>query len=81
MNIKQIVGVLVGVVILAIGVYFMKSGYSAMDGTKERLKHKITGSYSSETKSDIRVGMTLVVVGVVVAAGLVYYFRCKRKAH
>ncbi|MBX7066910.1 MAG: hypothetical protein K1X28_06745 [Parachlamydiales bacterium] len=81
MNIKQIIGIICGVVILGIGAYLMKSGYSSMDATKEKIKHKITGNYSSGIKNNVRVGVTLIVVGVVVGAGLVYFFRSRRKAH
>ncbi|MBU6382805.1 MAG: hypothetical protein KGR16_00600 [Verrucomicrobia bacterium] len=81
MNTKQIIGLVCGIVILGIGAYLMKSGYSSTDHTKEKIKHKITGSYSHGVRKHMRVGTSLIVIGAVVAAGTFYFLRSGRKAH
>ena len=81
MNIKQIIGIVAGAVILGIGVYLLNSGYQSTGGTKEKIKRKITGNYSNGVRNHMKVGVTLIIVGCVVGGGLFYYFRDKRKHH
>lgn len=81
MNTKQIIGLVCGIIIVGIGVYCITAGYGSMDHTKEKIKHKIIGRYSNEVRKKMRVGTSLVVIGVAVAAGAVYFLRCGKKTH
>lgn len=79
MNVKQIIGIAVGVVILAIGLYFVNSGRHSKGVTREKIKHKITGNYSKEVQNHMRVGFGLIVVGVVVGGAFAYILRSKKR--
>lgn len=81
MNLKQVIGVAIGVVILAIGLYFVNSGYHSKGATREKIKHKVTGNYSKEVKGHMRLGFGLIVVGVVVGGAFAYILRSKKRHH
>jgi hypothetical protein len=74
MRIKQILGLLIGLVCILGGVYLLGSGYETSTKTTEKIKHKITGNRSGDFKKDVIGGVILVVVG----AAVLVYFRKKR---
>ncbi len=77
MNSRQIIGLITGVIVLGIGVYLLNSSYNSMDGTKEKIKHKITGKHSEGVRNHLKAGTTLIILGCIVGAGSAYYFRKK----
>jgi len=74
MRIKQVIGLLVGLICVVVGAFFLISGYESSGKTAEKIKHKVTGNYSPEVRNDFIGGAILVVVG----AGVLFYFRKKR---
>jgi cell division protein FtsN len=81
MNRKQVVGIAIGVVILVIGLYLVNSGHHSKGGTREKIKHKITGNYSKGVQHHMRMGFGLIVVGVVVGGAFAYILRSKKHHH
>jgi uncharacterized protein YxeA len=72
---KNILRIVVGILAIVIGAIMIFDSYKTMDGTKEKVKHKITGSYSKDIKYNMIGGAILIVVG----GGILYYFRGKKR--
>ena len=75
MKLKRIIGLLCGLVCVGVGAYFLVTGFKAKDKFGQKVKKKLTGSYSDHVKNNMVAGVVFVVVG----GGLLVYFGLRKK--
>ncbi len=75
MHMKNLIGLTVGAIAILLGAYFFVAGGKIQASSMKRIKEKVTGNVSHAKRNYMIGGIVFVVVG----AGLLFYFRPKKR--